>query len=214
MNKLDLLGPKFIFKSPSEKVLTNAIVDAIDSVRTSTDLYVLAHTSTLRDDFQEINYRSVATDIDLAADYKFAIGAFLSNDSSLGNMLFNVNMNLSFTNETASQGALIIPFFGRCDASTVTASDVAPANLLSSYISLQPYGRMANVQRTQYAWNTISINQDVLVDNSDLNSDPICAGFIFQNAASGTATLISNIYASICLRSNYKVIDAYRPSGI
>jgi len=217
MNKLQLQGSKSVLtNSPLTKTLTNTIIDAVDSVKTSTDIYVHAFSSTVQQFIARATLRSVATDITLAGDSKYAFGVFLSN-SLLTNQIFNFKATLSLLSNTANTGIIVTPFFGRCDEATVTASDAAPANLLSDVIFLSSFSDRAHQQNSTIAGyhHVINVDQDIIVDNTTSNNtDPVCAGFILTNTTAATAVSIGDLVSTIQLRSNHQTLDCFRPSGV
>jgi len=187
------------YSDPTQVTLSNAEMQAIDTA-TSWALYPYAHTATVEDSHQEC---TIYIADDIPASNKFGIGVFLSTDKALGNLLFNVNGALQ--GYQGSNSLHIFPFFGRTDATSVTSTKVATANLLDNYIIL-PQKKM--IYSDQYA---TSFNESIL--GYEHASDEIwCCGWVFQNLSGGDITFRAE--GNININKFSEVVACYKPDRI
>lgn len=216
MNKLDMLGKKSIFGAPAEKILTNAIVDAIDVVKTSTDIYPYVRSATTPTTYNVVNFRTTATDVDLAVSNKISFGIPIANDATLDNMLFHVRGSVSINNTGLTAGLKSTFFFGRINGTTIVQDDANPANQMSEYITLLP------PTFSQFGlWNTgtgvhfvSSIDEEILVDNSGGDSSPLIFGVTLENSGAAAAAAFRDLLCTLQVRSNLSALSSFRPSGI
>lgn len=216
MNKLDVLGSKSIFGSPTEKLFTNAIVDAIDVVKTSTDIYPYVRSATTPTTYNVVNFRSTATDIDLALSMKFSFGVPIANDSTLDNQLYHIRGSFSANNTGLTAGLKVTFFFGRIAGTTIVQDDANPANQMSEYITLMPPNF-----NTVGLWSTGvgfhvggAIDEQVLVDNSSGSSKPLIFGVTIENSGAAAAAAFRDLLCTLQIRSNVTALSTFRPSGI
>ena len=107
-------------------VLSAAIIAACDSANTSRDLYPMAYTSTLADDFSGVIAHRYTSGTCVVNATHFAVGAFLSSGIELqSDMLFAVSCSASFVPASGSTAIVSRPFFGRTVNSSVTVSTAA-----------------------------------------------------------------------------------------
>jgi len=219
MNKLDLLGNKILFKEPSTKVLTNTIIDAVDSAIPSFDIYPHAHTATLQDIWTEALLYGTATDITLTSGFRYCFGLFLpsiinTNESVQPNMLYSMSGSLQFLAGTTTAHRCYF-IFGRSASATVTASDAAASNLLSDYVILPANnGGQGDLNLAEQANKTTvrrSISQEVLLVNNGENN-PVVFGCVIE--CPFTAGTLEQFQLSMTFRRNIATIDTYRPAGI
>jgi len=216
MNKLDVLGKKNVFASPTTKTITNTIVDAVDSAISSTDIYAHAYTATLQDSWDEVNLRSTATDLDLTAQFRYAFGLFLPatlNGNPSGNMLYHCRAGL-VANFVARHTLRMYWVFCRRTGSTITQSDAAASNLLPSYILVHEVCQSAVqfVPSQVVAYNRYVDQEVLLVEESDNN--PVFFGLVIENHHATTAYNIDMLSVSFQFRRNNVTIDSFRPSGV
>lgn len=210
MNRPSATNSKRIFNDPGTTTFTNTIVDAIDTPISSTDVYGYAYTATLATQYDCRNYRTVATDIDITANSRIAFGVFLDSSNekltsspNLG-IIYSCFGSISYFTE-ASTTSKCIPIFGRCDAATITQSDAAPANLLSSYITLdQGYnyfnsGGAIGIQRAFFEGDIIKIG----------TGDPLFFGFMIENF--GTAWNLDCMHCHVQIQKYTNPIDTFDP---
>jgi len=132
-------GKSIIFGAPGQTIFSNANVDAIANLLTSTNIFPYAYSASLQSQYDEHNFRTTAIDVDITALSRVAFGVFLA-DSALGNqarenIIYSCRGSLKFY--SAAQGYVhAYPIFGRCNAGTITSTLVANANQLSKYIKL------------------------------------------------------------------------------
>jgi len=215
MNKLEMIGKKSIFGTPSEKILTNTIVDAIDVVKTSTDIYPYVRSATTPTTYNVVNFRTTATDVDLALSNKISFGVPIANDSTLDNMLFHVRGSLSINQTSTTAGVKVSFFFGRIAGTTVVQDDAAPANQTSEYITLiQSPTVTALFNATVPVHITYCIDEEILVDNSGGDSSPLIFGVTLENSGSAAVAAFRDLLCTLQVRSNLSALSSFRPSGI
>lgn len=213
MNKPNLIGSKLIFNDPTRTGLTNAIVDAVDSSTTSSGIWPHAYTAAVSGQYDTHNWTTVATDIDLAAASKFAMGVFLSDQAAPlgGAVLFSCKGSLTFLGEASSE-FLVYPFFGRLSSSAVVVqSDSAASNELASYIILPQIGTFRSASTAAVSFNYCHVDQEVLQIASTIGN-PLCFGFVILNA-SATAWNIDMLNCTLSIQKYVNDLPGYNPSG-
>lgn len=210
-NRPNVIGSKILFQAVTETLFTNTIIDAIDAASTSTDIYPHAYTASLGTNSSHV-WRSLAADVDLAALNRVAFGLFLGDEgSSKGNVIYNCQGSLKFTAEVASV-INAYPIFGRCDASTVTSSTVAAANLLASYIILPMRSNIINTGSSSQVINHFyGVSEDVIVTSSTV-ADPVFFGWVIENN-SATAWNLDQINSFTQFGKYVADIEVYTSTG-
>jgi len=206
MENLEHLGNHIVMGTPTEKLITNAMVDAVDTTVTSTAVSPHIRSATVRDDYIIENWRSVATDLTLTAQFKYAFGVFLSNslNQSQPRMYcckgtFNVIVNES------NQFTRVIPIFGRLGSATPVASDAAVSNTLTNYIVLPTRSNIYGGLNSATAGNLIAINVDetvVIRDSALTDNYPVFFGFVIENCATAVDTNLDFLNSTVMLRTN------------
>nr|QJB20208.1 MAG: hypothetical protein [Microvirus sp.] len=204
MENLPYLGNHYILASPTQKLLTNAIVDGVDSVVTSTDVYPHIRTATVRDDATIENFRSVATDLTLTAGMKYCFGVFLANDlTTEQSRMYNCKGALCMIVNEANQFIKHYPIFGRLNGPTPVTSDVAASNLLQTYVILPERSSGLVALNTSTAGQLVKISYDetVVINGSALDGDPVFTGFVIENWGAADVNLDA-ITATMMIRTN------------
>lgn len=206
MENLEHLGNHIVLGSPTEKLITNAIVDATDTTVTSTAVSPNIRTATLRDDYITENWRSTDLTLTLTAQFKWAFGVFLSNN--LGEDTprmycckgtFNVIVN------EANQFTRVIPIFGRLSSKTPVQSDAVVSNTLANYIVLPTRSNIYGGLNSATAGNLFSLSVDetvVIRDSAISDGYPVFFGFVIENCATAVDTNLDYINSTIMLRTN------------
>jgi len=194
-------NPCTIYSNPTNKALTNTIIDAVDSAVTAQALYPHAYTATLKSTFDTAVFHNTDNTLTLDLGNKYACGVFLSNAVSKG-QLFHVTGSIKMMKETANTGLNAFFTFGQCDASTVTQSDAGASNLLSNYIVLPQGNNRWNAPSAISAlyYEFFSIDTHVYLDNSPENTDPICFAAVLENH-SGVACGLEMMHIYLSIRS-------------
>jgi len=215
MNKLDILGKKSIFGTPAEKILTNTIVDAIDVVKTSTDIYPYVRSATTPTTYNVVNFRTTATDVDLALSNKFSFGVPIANDSTLDNMLYHVRGSFSMNQTSTTAGVKWSWFFGRIAGTTVVQDDANPANQMTEYITLIENPTITALYNSSVPVHICgNINEEILVDNSGGDSSPLIFGITLENSGASAVAAFRDLLCTLQVRSNLSALSSFRPSGI
>ena len=153
-------------------VLSAAIIAACDSANTSRDLYPMAYTSTLADDFSGVIAHRYTSGTCVVNATHFAVGAFLSSGIELqSDMLFAVSCSASFVPASGSTAIVFRPFFGRTVNSSVTVSTAAASNQTTNYIHLP-----AQV----LAGNYLAYQSQIIGAYDSTNSNPFVFGIDCQ----------------------------------
>jgi len=95
---------KFIFSAPTVVTLTDAIVDASDTLMSSDTITAYCPSATVPDDYSERRYMCTATDLTLATVSRFVFGNFLSDSAQK-----------SLENETARTQAQVLSLKAQTD---------------------------------------------------------------------------------------------------
>jgi len=220
MNIINYEGSKMLFGDPGETIFTNAIVDAIDTATTSTDIYPYAYSATLQNQFDERNFRSLATDVDIAISSRIAFGLFLADTTETGNtakknVILSMRGSHIFNTEAlASIRAYYI--FGRCSASTVTSTTAATANLLSEYIVIP---ERAPVNRSYMATSTPfeqrgACSEDIVKIAFGGTGYPLFFGLVIENLSPSTAYNFDQLVCSLSFQIWDQPLQAYRVKGV
>jgi len=205
MENLSNIGNHIVIGSPTEKIITNAIVDACDTAITSTAMSAHIRTSTLRDDYVAENWRSTATDITIAAGFKYCFGLFLKNElNTLQPRMYMAKGAFTCIINQANQFIKIYPIFGRAASNTVTANDAAPANTLTNYIALPERASTQTGLNSTTAGQLIklAVDEKIIIRDSALDTFPVFFGFVIENHAAAVDTRIEAINCFLNLRTN------------
>ncbi|UOF79420.1 hypothetical protein [Microviridae sp.] len=219
MYTIDLQKSSVLFGSPGESLLTNAIVDNVDSAISSSNIYPWAYSATLQNQLDERNFRTVATDVDLAAASRFSAGLFLADSTELGNnpkknIFLSVKGSLNFFSEVAAPFKVYF-ILGRCNASSITQSDVTASNLLSRYIVLPEIGQTSyGANNTNQVMVHRSIDTQILKIGFDSTGYPLCFAFVIENLSSITAYNFDFLQASLQFQIWDQALQAYRVKGV
>jgi len=210
MYKPNIVGSKIIFDDPGVTTLTNTIVDAVDTSITTAAPSVYTYSATLPEQYNVRNYRSVATDVDLSATNRLALGVFLSSteaDDLNVPVLYSVHGSIEWSNEGAFTGNSWFGF-GRAPASAVVQDDAAPANALSSFVILSHRTANSVQSSTQQAHHN-SFNDDILVYPG--TGYPVCFFVCIENLSAAGLNMDA-LQCTLCIQKYVKDLPVYRPS--
>lgn len=207
-NRPDSIGFKLLYDVPTETIFTNANVDAIDTATTSTDVYPHAYTATLSDQYDTHNWRTVATDVDLAAISRFAFGLFLSSELlTKGPMLYSCKGALNFMGESLSAPLKVYPIFGRCNAATITSTVAGTANQLVNYIVLPMISCMDSLSSAQ-SNHSYSVDTEI-IHCGTTGTTPLFFGWVIENNAPATAYNFDLMQSSLCFQKYNNDLPMY-----
>lgn len=211
-NRPNVIGSKFLFQTPSETIYTNAIVDAVDSPISSTDIYPNAYSASMPDRTSHA-WRSVATDLDLAAASRLSFGIFVPNSYlQKGNTIMSFKGTLNFAAEAASF-VRAFPIIGRLSAAVPVVSTVAAANLLTYYLAVPMVSNAVHGgSSSQIIMHSYSVDCD-FINLVGAPYYPVFGGWVIENISPATAWNLDNINASVSLESYIEDIDVYSPMG-
>jgi len=212
LSKLSLSEKACIYSAPTVKTITNTIMDAVDSSSTQAHAY----TATVKSTFDEAIFVGSATDIDLAASMRYTMGVFLANDQD-SSQLIHVVGGARVSCMSASLTPLVGFGFGRCNASTVTQSDVAAANQIDNGIAIVGNNYVTSLNSnngTTFLTFNISVNEYILVDKKTTTSDnPLCFNCQITNPNAGGVALIQFV-VSLSIRSMNYAVPINTPAGV
>lgn len=215
MHKPNFIDSKIIFDFPAQSLFTNAVVDAIDSTTTSTSVFPFAYTATLSSRYDEHNFRSLATDVDLAAVSRLSFGLFLADDTpDKINVMYSCKSAIKFIGEIAAP-IMCYPIFGRCNAAVVTSSTIAASNELANYIILPDSSNssISNVTTASQGYVRQACNQDIIKVGNGGTGFPMFFGWVIENLSAGTAYNIDYLSCSVSFQKYVGVLDVYHPDG-
>lgn len=206
-NRPNLIGSKQLYKSANVLNITNTQVAAIDSAISTENIYPNAYTAIISEDFDERIISPLATDVVIAASQKVAFGLFLS--PYLGNQQCITNFKLAVKCHNIDDqlsSIAMYPFVGRCNASTVTVSVAAQANILNNHIIL-PNSAVPVSIFSGGVLNRCNYDGDIIVmNNADTN--PICYGFVIENTLAAPLKLIG-LRAAMSVRKYISDVDVF-----
>jgi len=212
LSKLSLSEKAIIYSQPTVKTITNTIADAVDDAATKAHAY----TSTVKSTFDEVVYSGSATDITLDASSRLTLGVFLANDQD-SSQLIHVVGSCRLVNIGTSLTCPGSFGFGRCNATTVTQSDAAAANIIDNGILLPSSSYVSSLNNnsaTLFQHSYFSIDHYILIDKKTTTSDnPVCFYLQFLNVNAGAAVTIQ-FAAALSIRSMNYAVPINTPAGV
>lgn len=210
--KLSLTEKALHYANPTTKAITNTIADAV----ATSSFQAHAYTSTLRSDFDEVRYTTSGTDVDITAARSLLLGVFLSNTLDSSNM-YHIVGNIKLINFSAVYSPICSFGFGRCNASTITQSDAAPANLVDN-IFAPPMTNLTHaingLSSTVQQLINMSVNEYIVVDRKENSStNPVAFYASLSNFNSANVALV-HFSISLSIRSMMYPLPINTPSGM
>lgn len=173
MHRPNLVSTPVFYKIPTTKTITNTIVGATDSAYSDSDIYVHAATATVSSTLTEYNLVVDDATTTLVSNSRYCFGIFTSARHDLNpnqrNILYQLNGAVNVIGDALGVAPYFI--FGRSSASTVTADDANPANLVANRVVLPTHKYSWLSSTTRYHSHS-HFQGDVLKIYDSTNSNP------------------------------------------
>lgn len=220
MIKPDMTGRKQFYINPTIDTFTAAQLANIASAMgvTAASIQPFAYTGTVSSQYDAHNFSTdtLGTGCALADGKRIAFGLFLTPQSDLGNVLFQLSANLDLTAWCANAW-YVRPkfFFGRvASTNTVTSSKASANNALDKFSLIAP--NAGSISFAHPTTDFIGVNYGVETEIfSILDTTATQYNYVFgcmiENNTGVSATIAFQL--SLAFRKYGDVLSVYRPTG-